>query len=259
MKEVPFDSEILYVYKLYYFLSFLAFFTLLSIILGWRFGLIVGLIIFILGFLTSYLMMTLKKSFSPPDKKLTAQRMAKEITKDLNPLAISRFASQLYFYFNEPEQAISLLRKYQYTNDSILCATLADFFLREGLPHQGLKVIHQNPQKNSDPLLLMVLGRTYQQLEKLEKAIIYYRKSLLIARKKGYPHNGANKLTKTFLALSYRASTYHSLGDCYSLLKNHSLAKKHYILGNLLFFDLSLWKNHKISNPYSPHSYTKSL
>lgn len=259
MKEVRFDSEILYVYKLYYFLSLLLISILLSLIIGWRFGFLVGMTTFTLGLFSSYIMMTQKKSFALPDKKLTAQRMAKEITKELNPLAISRFASQLYFYFNEPEQAISILKKYHTTHDPLLCATLADIYLREGRPHQGLEVIRRNPHKDSDPLLLVVLGRTYQQLKNLDEAIINYRQSLYLARKKGYPHNGANKLTKILLALSYRASTHHSLGDCYSQLKNYSLAKKHYLVGNLLFFDLSLWKNHKFSNPYSPHSYTKSL
>lgn len=245
MRQVQYDLEVLYVYKLYYFFSLFIFFFLASLILSWRFGQRVGILAFGLGFFLAYFLMMHKKNFPPPDKKSTAQKMAKEITQDPTPLAISRFASQLYFYFNETRQAISLLEKYQDTNDTLLCATLADILLREGRPNHALKTIRENPFCTSDPLLLFILGHILQHMNKCQDAIKIYEQSLALAHKSGFPRNGTNRLTQLLLTISYTANIHHSLGDCYVFLKDYPRAKKHYLLGNILFFDISLWKKFK--------------
>lgn len=250
MRQVQYDLEVLYVYKLYYFFSLFIFFFLSSLFLSWRFGRMAGFLSFAFGFLAAYFLMMHKRNFPPPDKKSTAQRMAKEITQNPTPLTISRFASQLYFYFNETRQAISLLEKYQNSNDPLLCATLADILLREGRPNHALRTIRENPHCASDPLLLFILGHILQQMDKWHDAIQIYEQSLTFARKSGFPHNGTNRLTQFLLTLSYTANIHHSLGDCYVLLKDYPKAKKHYFLGNIRFFDISLWRKFKISTTH---------
>ncbi|SHN82106.1 tetratricopeptide repeat protein [Desulfitobacterium chlororespirans] len=246
MRQIQYDLEIIYVYKLYYFFSLLIFICPTSLILGWRFGPMLGLLLFILGFLLAYFLMMHKKSFPTPDKKITARKMAKEITQDSTPLAISHFSSQLYFYFNEKKQAIALLEKYQNTHDPLLCATLADILLREGRPRHALRIVHDNPHHTSDPLLLCVLGHILRQMNEWQAAIRIYELSLALSRKSGFPCNGANRFTQFLLTLSYTATIHHALGDCYAMLKNYSQAKKHYLLGNIRIFDISLWRTGKV-------------
>lgn len=258
MRQIQFDSEILYVYKIYYFLSLFVLFLAASIIIVWRFNWLIGGLTFIAGLIFSYLAMIQKKEFPPPDRKVTAQRMAREITQDVTPLAISRFASQLYFYFHEPKQAISLLEKYLDTQDPLLCATLADILLREQRPRHALSVIRENPYALTDPLLLATQGHILQHMDKVNDAVKIYERSLRLAREFGFPHNGANRFTQLLLTLSYTASIYHSLGDCYYVLKDNLNAKKNYRLGNLRFFDITLWRKVKRPTSISPKNYTKS-
>jgi tetratricopeptide (TPR) repeat protein len=257
MRQVQFDSEILYVYKLYYFISFLLFFLFASCIAAWRFSWFLGCLFFCVGFIISYIAMMCKKHFPPPDKKLIAQKMAKEITQDTTPLAISRFASQLYFYLHEPKQAITLLEKYLDSQDPLLYATLADILLREGRPKQALSIIRENQFTISDPLLLATQGHILQGMGKFQDAVKIYERSLRLARESGFPHNGANRFTQRLLTLSYTGSIHHSLGDCYLILKDHQSAKKHYRSGNIRFFDITLWRKLKPSLTVSSKNYTK--
>lgn len=258
MRQVQFDLEILYVYKLYYFLSLFILFLCASFVMVWRFNWLIGGFVFFIGSIFSYLTMMRKKSFPPPDKKSTAQKMAREITQDPTPLAVSRFASQLYFYFHEPKQAIPLLEKYLDTQDPLLCATLADILLREGRPRHALSVIHGNHYTLTDPLLLATQGHILQHMGKLHDAVKIYERSLRLAHESGFPHNGANRFTQRLLTLSYTASIYHSLGDCYFVLKDYPNAKKNYRSGNIRFFDITLWRKVKLPTSVSPKSYTKS-
>ena len=246
MKQINYDLEVIYIYKLYYFFTLLLLFLPLNLVLTWRFGQLIGLTALGLSFVFAYFLMMQKKNFPVPDKKVTAQKMAKEITQQPSPLAVSRFSSQLYFYFNEKRQAIRLLEKYKDTQDTLLSATLADILLREGRLIQALKTIRENPHYLSDPLLLFILGQIYQQFHKWEEAIRIYELSLSIARKTGFPQNGANRFTHFILSLSYTANIHHSLGDCYSFLEQYPQARKHYFLGNIRLFDISLWKKFKI-------------
>lgn len=257
-QNIQYDREILYVYKLYFFLTLWSFSIALSGLTLWRFGLLPGLYCFWISTLLSYLAMMRKKQFPPPDKKLTVQRMAREITKDTSPLAISHFASQLYFYLHETEQAIQLLRNYLPSQDPLLCATLADILLRENRPRQALTILRDNPYTLADPLLLINQGHVLQHLGRFPEAIKIYERSLLISRKTGFPHNGASWFTQILLSLSYKASLHHSLADCYIQLKKYSLAQRHILAGNLRLFDLSLWRKINLSPNYSPKNYRKS-
>lgn len=258
MNDIQYDREILYVYKLYLFLLLWS----ISITLGgltlWRFGFLPGLCLFSVSTLLCYLAMMRKKQFPPPDMKLTAQRMAREITQDTSPLAISRFASQLYFYLHETEQAIHLLQNYLSSQDPLLCATLADILLREHRPRQALSVLRDNPYTLADPLLLITQGHVLQHLERYTEAVKIYERSLRLSQKTGFPHNGASWFTQILLSLSYKANLHHSLADCYIQLKDHQLAKKHIWAGNLRLFDLSLWRKVKPIHSYSSKSNTKS-
>ncbi|MGE4273148.1 MAG: tetratricopeptide repeat protein [Desulfitobacterium sp.] len=247
MGQVKYDLQVLYVYKLYYFFSIFIFFILTGLFLWWRFGPILGVCSLLIGFSIAYLLMMRKRSFPPPDKKSTAQKMAKEITQGSTPLAISHFASQLYFYFRETRQAIALLEKYQNTNDPLLCATLADLLLREDRPKHALNIIQKNPNFYKEPLLLIIHGHILQHMNKWQEAIDIYEQSLDLAHKTGFPHNGTDKLTQFLLSLSYTATLHHSLGDCYVVVRDYSKANKHYILGNIRFFDISLWR--KLKSP----------
>ncbi|MFZ3132305.1 MAG: hypothetical protein WA125_14720 [Desulfosporosinus sp.] len=51
------------------------------------------------------------------------------------------------------------------------------------------------------------------------------------------------QFTQKLLTLSYRASIHHSLADCYFLPEELPAAKRQYRAGNLLLFDLSLWRH----------------
>ena len=246
MRQIDYDLEVLYVYKVYYFFSLLIFFIPASLILSWRFGRIIGLFSFAIGFVISYCLMMHKKSFPIPDKKSTAQKMAKEITQKPSPLTISRFSSQLYFYFNETRQAITLLEKYKDTQDPLVSATLADILLREGRPKHALRTIRENPHCHSDPLLLFIQGHIFQQMEKWQDAIKIYELTIALARRSGFPHNGANRFTQFLLTLSYIANLHHSLGDCYAFIGDYPKANKHYLLGNIHLFDISLWRRIKL-------------
>lgn len=257
MKQVEFDQEILYVYKLYFFFLLWSISLIISGIVYWRFGFITGLIAFIGCSFLSYFAMIRKKHFLPPEKKLTIQRMVREITQDTSPLAISRFASQLYFYLHETKQAISLLEKYLSSQDPLLCATLADILLREGRTRHALSVLRENPYTISDPLLLATQGHVLQQMDKYQEAIKMYERSLRLAQKTGFPHNGAPWFTQILLSLSYKASLHHSLADCYLILKDYSQAKKHIRYGNMRLFDISLWKKPSVIPGNPARNYTK--
>lgn len=258
MRQVEYDREILYVYKLYYWVSIQLFFTLVSCLLIWLFSWQIGSTAFLLGLFISYLLMIRKNDFPVPDKKRTAQRMAREITQNESPLAISRFASQLYFYLNEAKQAITLLEKYLNTGDPLLCATLADILLREGRPKQALNIIRENPNALTDPLLLSTQGHLLQQIGKFEEAVKVYEKSLYIAKETGFPHNGASHFTQILLTLSYKASIHHQLADCYFVLKDYAKAKKHYRSGNFRLLDFTMWRKFKLSSDHFAKNYTKS-
>lgn len=258
MRQMQYDREILYVYKLYFFLFLWGLSFVLGGILLWKFGPMTGLSIFGISTVLSYIAMMRKKTFPPPEKKLTAQRMAREITQDTSPLVISRFASQLYFYLHETKQAISLLEKYLPTEDPLLCATLADILLREGRPRQALSILRENPYTLADPLLLANQGHVLKQIGKYQEAVKIYERSLRLARNTGFPHNGAHWFTQILLSLSYKASLHHSLADCYVLLKNYPQAKKHIWAGNLRLFDLSLWQKVSLPHNDSTKNYTKS-
>lgn len=257
MRKVEYDPEILYVYKIYYFLSLLFLFTTASLIISWRFDWRTGGIFFFLGFFVSYGLMVRKKRFPLPEKKLTAQKMAREITQNASPLAISRFASQLYFYFYERKQAISLLENYLDTNDPLLCATLADILLREGRPKQALNILRENPYTLADPLLLSTMGHILHQTNKYNEAIKIFERSLRLTKESGFPQNGANFFTQHLLKLSYIASIHHALGDCYFVLKDYPNAKKHYHMGNFRLFDFTLWQKVKSHHSDSSNNYRK--
>lgn len=242
MQGVQFDSEILYVQKLYYFL-FLATLTLFTCALAlWWFGLRIGLIILASGLILSYIAMFKKKKFTPPEKKIAAKRMARTISQDTSPLSIARFACQLYYYFNKPTQAISLLEKFLPTHDPLLCITLGDILLKEGKAKQALYILRDNPYALIDPLLLTTQGRALIQIEKIPEAVRMFERSLHIAKQNGFPHNGAHWFTHKLLTLSYTASIHHTLADCYVILGNLPDAKRHYRAGNCLLFDISLWR-----------------
>ncbi|MDR3540120.1 MAG: tetratricopeptide repeat protein [Desulfosporosinus sp.] len=242
MQGVQFDSEVLYVQKLYYFLFLATLSTLTCAIAVWCFSLKIGLLVLGGGLVISYIAMLKKKNFTPPEKKVTAQRMAHAISQDTSPLSIARFACQLYYYFHKPTQAISLLEKFLPSYDPILCMTLGDILLKEGKAKRALYVLRDNPHAFNDPLLLTTQGQALKQIEKIPEAVIMFERSLHLAKKNGFPHSGAHWLTQKLLTLSYTASIHHTLADCYVILGNPPHAKRHYRAGNRLLFDLSLWR-----------------
>lgn len=258
MPRVEFDPEILYVQKLYFFLFLVSFSLLASCIIAWHFALHTGLIFFVIGLLFSYLAMLKKKTFKPPDKKITAQRMAREISQDTSPLAIARFASQLYFYFHETERAVVILENYLSSNDPLLCATLADIFLKEGKTKQALVILRENPFALIDPLLLANQGHVLRQIGKIPEAIKMYKRSLRLAKEVGFPHNGAHWLTQKFLTISYTASIHHALGDCFSVLKDYDSGKRHYRAGNIRLLDITVWRYLDPSLNRSAKNYSKT-
>ena len=140
MQNIQVDPAILYVQKLNYFM-FLSTLALLGFgVMLWRFGLMIGLWMLIFSLALSYLAMMRKKNFTPPQKRLAARRMARDISQDTSPLSVSRFASQLYYYFHEPALAISLLEKFLPTHDPLLCTTLCDILIKEGTSCAGSSV-----------------------------------------------------------------------------------------------------------------------
>ena len=243
MRRVQFDPEILYVQKLYFFM-FLATFTMLSCaIIFWFFGLKYALYILGVGLSISYITMLKKKAFVPPAKNITAKRMAHEISKDTSPVSIARFACQLYYYFHESTQAISLLEKFLPNHDPLLCATLGDILLKEDKPKRALHILRANPFALVDPLLLATQGHVLKHSGKIAEAANMYKRSLRLAKQNGFPHSGAHWCTQKLLTLSYMASIHHTLADCYFLLEDLPNAKRQYRAGNQLLFDLSLWRH----------------
>lgn len=258
MERVQFDAEIQYVQKLYFFM-FLATFTIFACAITiLRFGLSPALIVLGVGLGASYIAMLIKKNFNPPEKKITAQRMAHEISQDTSPLSIARFASQLYYYLHEPTQAISLLEKFLSSHDPLLCTTLGDILLKEGNPKRALHVLRANPNHSNDPLLLATQGRILKEVGELEDATKMFEQSLRFAKQAGFPHTGANWFTQKLLSISYTASIHHSLADCYLILDDSPQAKHHYRVGNVLLFDVSLWRRYRPTSCNSSKNYRNS-
>ena len=258
MARLQFDREIIYVQKLYYFFFLFGCSLLAGLIAGVRFGLRTGLVATGIGTIISYVLMVCKKSFAPPEKKATAQRMAREISQDSSPVALSRFASQLYYYFNEPRQAVSLLEQFLPCNDPLLCATLADILLKQGRPRRALNILRANPYALIDPLLLATQGHVLRQLGKIAEAIRMYERSLRLAKEVGFPHNGAKWLTQRRLTLSYTAHIHHAVAECYRISENPAAARRHYFAGNIRLFDVTLWHYPKASLFRSARSCTNS-
>ncbi|HBW39058.1 M48 family metallopeptidase [Desulfosporosinus sp. BICA1-9] len=243
MGKVQYDPEIVYVQKLYFFL-FLATITMLaSVITVWRFGLRYALWVLVSGLCISYLAMLQKKDFNPPDKRITAQRMAHAISQDSSPLSIARFACQLYYYFQEPTQAITLLEKFLPSHAPLLCSTLGDILLKEGNTKRALYVLRENPYALVDPLLLSTQARILKQIGKTHEAAKMFEHSLNLAKQNGFPQSGAHWITQKMLTISYKASIHHSLADCYVILNNLPQAKRHYRAGNRLLLDCTLWRH----------------
>ena len=249
MKSVQFDPEIIYVQKIYFFMFLATFTTLASAISFCFLGLYGALFVLGVGLSLSYIAMLKKTTFSPPAKAITAQRMAREISHDTSPVSIARFACQLYYYFHEPTQAISLLEKFLPSHDPLLCTTLADILLKEGQTKRALYILRENPCALEDPLLLATQGHVLKHIGKIPEAANMYQRSLLHAKLNGFPSSGAHWFTRKLLTLSYMACIHHTLADCYFLLEDLPHAKRQYRAGNVLLFDLSLWR----------HSYERSL
>ncbi len=250
MQQIELDPEIIYVQKLYFFLFLTTILSIFSGIVIWRLGWRPGLILFSFGLLSAYLAMIKKKSFHPPKKKLTIQRMSKEISQNTHPLTVSRFASQLYYYLHEPLQAISILKKFKSSQDPLLCATLAEILLKEGRVKEASAILDSNPYTLIDPLLLASQGHIFRQTGKTLEAIKMYERSLRFAKEVGFPHNGANWLTQRLLTLGHKANLHHTLADCYLKLNDLPTARRHYWAGNLRLLDITFWRltnqNHSI-------------
>lgn len=243
MQEVQFDPEILYVQKIYFFMFLATFTTLTCAITFWLLGLYCALLLLGVGLIISYIAMLKKKTFTLPAKTITAKRMAHEISQDTSPVSVARFACQLYYYFNESTQAISLLEKFLPSHDPLLCTTLGDFFLKEGQPEKALYILGNNPLALVDPLLLATQGHVLKHIGKIPEAANMYERSLYLAKQNGFPHSGGHWFTQKLLTLSYMASIHHTLADCYYLLEYLPDAQRQYRAGNRLLFDLSLWRN----------------
>jgi len=243
MHDVQFDREILYVQKVYFFMFLATFTTLTAGVSLWLMGLDFALFVLGVGFTLSYVAMLKKKSFSPPPKKISARRMAHEISQDTSSVSVARFACQLYYYFHETAQAIALLEKFLSSHDPLLCSTLGDILLKEGSTKRALYILRENPFALVDPLLLTTQGHVLKQIGKIPEAVKIYQRSLFLAKQNGFPHNGAHWFTQKLLTLSYTASIHHTLADCYLLLEDLPDAKRQYRAGNMLLFDLSLWRH----------------
>lgn len=85
MRQVQYDLEVLYVYKLYHFFSLLIFFCPASLILGWRFGHIIGFSAFIIGFLISYFLMMHKKVSPLQIKRPLLKKWQRKSLRILHP------------------------------------------------------------------------------------------------------------------------------------------------------------------------------
>ncbi len=259
MKNSQLDPEVFYVQKLYYFLFLATCSAIAAVFAGWKLGLYRGALTFGVGLSLSYIAMIIKRSFAMPDKKRIAKRMAKEISQDTSPLAIARFASQLYYYLNDTERSVALLEKFLPSQDPLLCATLAEIFLREGKSRKALSILRENPYALAHPLLLATQGHILRRNGKINEAARLYQRSLRLAKEAGFPHNGAHPFTQFLLTLSYTASIHHALADCYTILKDIPSAKKHYRAGNLRLIDISLWRSTKQGlSRRSAKSFTKS-
>lgn len=243
MSKVQCDPEILYVQKLYFFLFLITITTLASAITTWIFNITYALMIFVSGLGISYIAMLKKNSFIPPDKKITAQRMARDISQDTSPLSIARFASQLYYYFHEPAQAITLLEKFLSSHDPLLYSTLGEILLKEGKAKRALYVLRDNPYALVDPLLLSTQGRILKQINRIPEAAKVFERSLNLAKQNGFPHSGAHWFTHIMLTISYKANIHHTLADCYVILADFPQAKRHYRAGNRLLLDFTLWRH----------------
>ncbi len=237
------DPEILYVQKIYFFMFLATFTTLICAVTFWLLGLDYALFVLGAGLTLSYIAMLKKRTFAPPAKNITAKRMAHEISQDTSPVSIARFACQLYYYFHESAQAISLLEKFLPSHDPLLCTTLGDILLKEGKAKQALHILRANPFAFVDPLLLATQGHALKHIGKIPEAANMYERSLRLAKQNGFSHNGAHWFTQKLLTLSYKASIHHTLADCYYLLEDLPDAKRQYRSGNLLLFDLSLWRH----------------
>lgn len=243
MRKVQYDPEIVYVQKLYFFMFLATITSLLTAITIWFFSVYYGFWVLVSGLSISYISMLKKKDFEPPDKKITAQRMAHTISQDTTPLSIARFASQLYYYFQEPTQAIILLEKFLSSHDPLLCSTLGDILLKEGYTKHALYVLRDNPYALVDPLLLATQGRVLKQIGKIHDAVKMFEQSLNLSQQNGFPHSGAHWITQKLLTISYKANIHHTLADCYLLLADFPQAKQHYQAGNSLLLDITLWRH----------------
>ncbi|MHB1652723.1 MAG: tetratricopeptide repeat protein [Desulfitobacteriaceae bacterium] len=259
MKNARLDPEIFYVQKLYYFLFLATFCTLAGVFSGWRFGWDKGVIVLVIGIIFAYIAMLFKKSFTIPEKKVIAKRMAKEISQDTSPLVIARFASQLYYYLDDTNRAVDLLEKFLPSHDPLLCATLAEILLKEDKPRRALSILRENPLALTNPLLLATQGHVLRQSDKTAEAVKMYERSLRLAKEVGFPHNGAHRFTQFLLTMSYTANIHHVLGNCYTILKDFPAAKKHYRAGNFRLIDISLWRSLKQGlSRQSAKTFTKS-
>ena len=259
MQRVQFDPEILYVQKIYFFMYLATVTTFACMISLWQLGLDYALLVLGVGLSISYIAMLKKKTFAPPANYITAKRMAHEISQDTSPVSISRFACQLYYYFHESTQAISLLEQFLPSHDPLLYTTLGDILLKEGKAHRALYILRSNPFALVDPLLLATQGHVMKNIGKIPEAANLYKRSLRLAKQNGFPQSGAHWFTHKLLALSYKASIHHSLADCYFILGDLPAAKRQYRAGNLLFFDLSLWRHGPLVPLYDVTKTNKSL
>lgn len=244
MQGFHFDSEILYIQKIYFFMFLATVTTLASAITLWLSGLACAFFVQGFGLGIAYIAMIMKKTFTPPAKNTSAKRMTQEILQETSPLSIARFACQLYYYFHLSTQAISLLEKFLPSHDPLLCTTLGDILLKEGNAQRALQILRENPFASVDPLLLATQGHVLRHICKIPEAVKMYERSLRLAKRNGFPHSGAHWLTQKLLTLSYMASIHHSLADCYFQLEDLPAAKRQYRAGNQLLFDPTLWRHH---------------
>ncbi|AET68951.1 hypothetical protein Desor_3462 [Desulfosporosinus orientis DSM 765] len=237
------DPEILYAQKIYYFFFLLTLTSLTTAFVMLVFSFYYGLFTMAFGIGISYILMLLKRNFHPPEKVITAKRMAHTISQNTSPSAIACFAIQLYYYFQESNQAIDLLEKFLPSNDPLIYATLGDILLKEGKTKQALYILRGNPYALIDPLLLATQARVLKQIGRVSEAAKLFERSIHIATQNGFPKIENNWLTQKILTMSHLAGIHHSLADCYFRLENFSDAKKHYHAGNRLLIDISLWRN----------------
>jgi tetratricopeptide (TPR) repeat protein len=240
---MQYDPEIIYVQKLYFFLFLTTLTTLAAGIILWKFDWHTGLYVLAGGLGISYAAMVLKKNFNPPEKKTTAKRMAHTISQDTSSLTIARFACQLYYYFHESNQAISLLEQFLPNHDPLIYTTLGDILLKEGKAKRALYILRDNPYALVDPLMLATQGRVLKQIGKIPEAVRMFERSLHLSRQVNFPKSSSNWFTQKMLTISYIANIHHKLADCYVILNDFKQAKKHFRAGNRLLLDISLWRH----------------